>query len=110
VIVSQNGGFPVSLPSAVEVLLDCLETSPLPIWLAEGLDAIEDGIQVRYGPFKLTELAPGQRILVDAIEVKLTRNANGSLSVLTPGSTQAVAMVQRHASIVRTRRFSFDMP
>jgi hypothetical protein len=102
----------LAVPGEITVLLDCLETSPLPVWLADkdGLRTIENGEKVCYGPFKLKELAPDQRIVVDAIKVRFTRNADGSLGQLTPGSTQAVTMTIAHPGICRTRRFSFEMP
>ncbi len=52
----------------------------------------------------------GERILPHAIVEKFARNSDGSLGILTEGSTNKVTTVVTHAGIVKTRRFSFDLP
>jgi hypothetical protein len=52
----------------------------------------------------------GERILAHAIVERFGRRADGTLELLTPGSTLPIAETRNHAGIVRTRRFAFDMP
>jgi hypothetical protein len=40
----------------------------------------------------------------------MVRRADGELEPLTAGSTKPIAEVRTHAGIVKTRRYSFDMP
>jgi hypothetical protein len=56
------------------------------------------------------EIGDGERILAGAIVEKFVRRADGELEPLTVGSTGPVAEVRRHAVIVRTERFVFDIP
>jgi hypothetical protein len=56
------------------------------------------------------EAGEGQRILASAIVEKFAAGPDGALVPLTEGSTRPVASVVRHAGIVKTQRYSFDMP
>jgi len=49
----------------------------------------------------------GQRILASAVEERFTHSADGELVPMTPGSTEAVAEVRRHAGIFTVKRYSF---
>jgi hypothetical protein len=40
----------------------------------------------------------------------IVRRADGELEPLTEGLTKPVAETRTHAGIVKTRRYSFDMP
>jgi hypothetical protein len=51
----------------------------------------------------------GERILPHSIVEKFTRNADGELVPLTPGSTAKVATTVTHAGIVTTERYEFEM-
>ena len=94
--VSERGGWLTSVPGAVDVMLECLPNSGLPDDVARlGYDLKPDGETTR--------------ILPAAIEERFTRNGDGTLSLLTEGSTRRLAEVRRHAGIVRTERWSFSM-
>jgi hypothetical protein len=54
------------------------------------------------------EAGEGERILPAAIE-RFTCRADGSLWLLTPGSTAAFAETRTHAGICKVKRSSFDM-
>lgn len=51
----------------------------------------------------------GERILAGVIVEKFTYN-DGELVPLIAGSTKPIAEVRRHAGIVKTERFTFDLP
>jgi hypothetical protein len=51
----------------------------------------------------------GQRILAAGILERFTRNKDGTLAPLTPGSTAPVAETRAHAGIVKVERYHFDM-
>jgi hypothetical protein len=88
-----------------------LEGSPVVDWLKAGMDVRHSTGEVTSFPaFKLEALPDGQRIITDAKAETFTRNFDGSLGILSEGSTQAITHLTRHAGICRTRRFSFEMP
>ena len=51
----------------------------------------------------------GERILPHSVVEYFTRNPDGTLSLLTEGSTKPVASRVRHAGIARVEKFFFDM-
>jgi hypothetical protein len=90
------GAWIISTPGNRAVLAETLEDSPWP-----------DVLRRR---FDLEELEPGQRIVPCAVVRKFTRNVDGTLAVLTEGSTQPATVTYTAAGIAKTRRFSFNMP
>ena len=59
--------------------------------------------------YRLEPIGTGERILPHSIVEKFTRNADGELVPLTPGSTAKVATTVTHAGIVTTERYEFEM-
>jgi hypothetical protein len=94
--VTERQGWIISLPGHEEVRIECLPGSALPNDL-RGLG------------YRLLAIEDGERILAGAIVEKFVRRADGDLEQLTAGSTKPVAEVRRHAGIVRTERYTFDL-
>jgi hypothetical protein len=61
-------------------------------------------------PRERHEIDDRERILPAAIIERFTLTADGEFEALVEGSTKPVAQTQRHAGIVKTRRFVFEMP
>jgi hypothetical protein len=93
----RSDAWVISTPHAGTVLIEVLPDSP---WPAE----------LRERGFPLQEIEGGQRILPHAVRVEMTKNADGTLAPLTPGSTQAVTMVVHRAGIHMVKRYAFEMP
>src|SRR5262245_56140978 len=96
-VVAQHGGWLTSARGAVEVLLYCSGNLTASQMAARSSRHIENGVRVRYESFELRELAPGERIITDAIVQKFTKSADGSLGLLKEGSTQATTIVVHYA-------------
>jgi hypothetical protein len=64
--------------------------------------------ELRKAGYELVAEEPGERILAAAVTERFTRNADGTLSMLTGGSTRPVALVRHHAGITKTERYSFS--
>jgi hypothetical protein len=56
------------------------------------------------------EAGEGQRILASAIVEKFAAGPDGALVLLTEGSPRPIASTVVHAGIIKTRRYSFDIP
>jgi hypothetical protein len=90
-------GWVTSVAGAREVRIDVLPGSALPATLE------------RIG-YRLRREEPGQRVLAHAIVEEFTRNKDGSLALLSPGSTLPIERRMTHAGISPVERFSFDLP
>ena len=92
-----NDAWITSTPGAKEVIIETLPTSQWPdlLW--------------RRG-YLLEELDGAERILPVAIREPMTINADGSLGIVSPGSTQATTMVVHHPGVHKTKRFTFALP
>jgi hypothetical protein len=95
-VISRNGWI-ISVPGARDVLVEVLLDSGLPDELA----------QLGY---QLTPEGSGERILAGSIVEHFVMNKRGELEPLTAESTGPIASTVTHAGIVKTRRFSFDLP
>jgi hypothetical protein len=94
--VQRRNGFVISIPGERIVTIEVLPDSGLPAELtALGYD--------------LTEAPAGERILSGAIVEHFTLTSSGAFEPLSPNSTKAIAQSRRHAGIVKTRRFTFDL-
>jgi hypothetical protein len=96
-LVIEGGGWITSTPGNRDVVVECLPGSRLPNVLAD----LGHNLAPEPG---------GERILPVAVSQKMTRNADGTLGTLTPGSTQPTTMVVHHPGVHKTRRFSFNVP
>lgn len=96
-VVNRHGGFLTSVPGAQEVAFDALPGSALPDKLRE------------IG-FIVQKTGDSQRILAGCVVEQFTRRADGSLELLTPGSTMPVAETRAHAGVVRVEQFDLRMP
>jgi hypothetical protein len=94
--ISKAGGWITSVPGNRLIDFEVLPESPLPDDLrARGYTVHADGF--------------GERILPHSKVELFTKNADGSLSILSEGSTQAVSSRVTHAGIARVEKFFFDM-
>jgi hypothetical protein len=84
----------ISVPGDFEIIVECLPDSTMPD-------------RLRRLDYQLRDEGTGERILAHAIKTPMTLNADGTMSPLTEGSTQAVTIKVTHAGIVRTERWSF---
>jgi hypothetical protein len=75
--------------------MECLADSTLPD-------------ELRKHGYRPEFIGEGQRVLAHGITERFSRNADGSLALLTPGSTAIVETIT-HAGIVTTERYSFEM-
>jgi hypothetical protein len=73
--VTVDGGWLTSTPGSREVVFECLPGSRLPDLLADR-------------DYDLKSEPDGERILLVAVSQKMTRNADGTLSPLTEGSSR----------------------
>jgi hypothetical protein len=48
--------------------------------------------------------------LTRAVTEKVTLNADGSMSLLTEGSTQKITSVVHHAGVSKVERWQFELP
>jgi len=94
--VQARHGWIVSIPAAFDITMECLEGSSLP-------DDLRDA------GYDLEPAGEGERILPTAIVERFTQSADGTLGILTAGSTQVVTTVVHHAGIVPVLRFTFTM-
>jgi hypothetical protein len=60
-------------------------------------------------PRERHEIDDRERILPAAIIERFTLTADGEFEPLVEGSSKPIAQTRRHAGIVRTRRFTFDL-
>jgi len=96
VFVTERNAWITSVPGDTEVRMECLVDSTLP----------DEAAKLGY---RLEPIGTGERILPHSIVEKFTRNADGELVPLTPGSTAKVATTVTHAGIVTTERYEFEM-
>jgi hypothetical protein len=92
-----SAAFRVGITSRMREMGPCLPGSGLPDTLG------------RMG-HELREERDGERILPVATREVLTQNSDGSLGILTEGSTRPASVVVTAAGIHRTKRFSFAPP
>lgn len=95
-LVRRGGGWIVSVPGAREVRLEVLPGSPLP-----------NALRARGYQVERDEPAHGERILPHSIVEWFVRGGDGTLELMTEGSTKPVASRFTHAGIVAVDRFFF---
>jgi hypothetical protein len=94
--VRSRSSWITSVPGDVEVTIECLPGSSLPVELrAQGYDLVDAG--------------EGERILPTAITERFRIGADGELELSISGSTRPVAQVGHHASICRVVLYTFRM-
>jgi hypothetical protein len=59
--------------------------------------------------YELREIGEGERILPAAIVERFAENSDGTLGVLTEGSTQPVTAIVHHAGITKVKRYAFTL-
>jgi hypothetical protein len=96
-IVSRSDTWIISTPHAPQVILECLETSPMPAEL------IERGYKLKAEP-------DGERILPHAIAQPMVLSSSCAMVPATANTTAPVTMVITGAGIHATRRYSFSAP
>jgi hypothetical protein len=96
-VVARSDTWIISTPHAPRIILECLETSPMPAEL------IDRG-------YKLKAEQDGQRILPHAIAQPMVISSCGALIPATANSTKPVTMVNYGAGIQSTKRYSFPAP
>jgi hypothetical protein len=94
--VRSRNGWLTSVPGEVEVEMQCLPGSTLPGEL-RGLG------------YDVTETGEIERILPTAIVQKFIAGIDGTLELLTEGSTRPISTVVSHAGVVKVRRCSFEL-
>ena len=94
---SRGTAWLISQPGLGEITVETLPASTVPD-------------ELRKLNYVLTEIEGGERILAGAITERFYTRADGERELLTEGSTQPVSAVFTHAGIVKTRRFTFDIP
>jgi hypothetical protein len=94
--VRSRNGWITSVPGDVEVTIECLPGSSLPVELqAQGYDPVATG--------------DGERIVATAITERFCIGADGVLEPLTSGSTRPVAQTVMHAGICKVHRYALSM-
>ena len=92
--ITKAGGWTTSIPGEREVRFEILPGNPLPNDLrARGYIVEPDGF--------------GERILPHSVVEFFTKNVDGTLSLLSAGSTQPVASRVTHAGIAAVDKFFF---
>lgn len=94
--VNQRGGWVTSIPGDFDVMVECLPSSTLPS-------------DLRAVGWQLQDEGEGERLIPGTIEERLVMGRDGMLMPMTEGSTQPVALLQRHTGIVPVRRYSFPI-
>ena len=89
--IRKAGGWVTSVPGDRYVDFEVLPGNPLPA-------------QIR---FQVEPNGYGERILPHSVVEYFTKNADGTLSLLTEGSTQPVSSRVTHAGIARVAKFFF---
>jgi hypothetical protein len=95
--VRSRNGWISSGPGDVEVSIECLPGSSLPV-------------ELRAQGYTLSVAGEGERIVATAITERFCIGADGVLEPLTSGSIRMVAQVVHHAGICRVKRYGFDLP
>jgi hypothetical protein len=90
--ITKAGGWVISRPGLPEIDFEILPGNPLPRQLR--FECAFDGY--------------GERILPHSKVELFTKNADGTLSLLAEGSTQAVTSRVTHAGIHKTERYWFN--
>jgi hypothetical protein len=94
--VRSRNGWVTSVSGDVEVTIECLVGSTLPVELqAQGYD--------------LSAAVEGERIVPTAITEQLCIGADGELEPLTSGSTRPVAQTVTHAGICKVHRYALSI-
>ena len=94
--IMSAGGWVTSIPGDRYIDFEILPGNPLP-------DRIHaSGFEVQPAGF-------GERILPHAVVEYFSRSADGSLELMTEGSTKPVSSRVTHAGIARVEKFFFDM-
>jgi hypothetical protein len=91
------GAFIISSPGATEVIVEVLPGNDWPEALKER------GFPIEWS-------GNGQRVMPFAYEEPMVQNADGTLGVLTLGSTKEISFVKREPGIARTERYAFRAP
>jgi hypothetical protein len=65
--------------------------------------------ELRQLGYELREIGEGERILPAAIVERFTENSDGTLGVLTEGSTQPVTAIVHQAGITKVKRYAFTL-
>jgi hypothetical protein len=89
--IMKAGGWVTSIPGDRYIDFEVLEGNPLPR-------------QIRY---EVEPNGSGERILPHSVVERFTKNADGTLSLLTEGSTKEIASRVTHAGIARVTKFFF---
>lgn len=95
--IRSHGGWVVSVPGDKMVTVEMLPQSNLANVLADlghNLEPLENG----------------ERNLPFAISENFARNSDGSLGIVTEGSTRPITTVVHHAGITPTRRYRLALP
>ena len=94
--IMSAGGWVTSIPGDRYIDFEILPGNPLPdrIW-ASGYDVQPAGF--------------GERILPHSVVEYFSRSADGTLELMTEGSTKPVSSRVTHAGIARVEKFFFDM-